>query len=59
LGSLAREPARRVFLRFDDIRTEKPPSFHYAIYLDPPAGQKLDSHTPGFVGNFSLFSLVS
>ena len=58
LGSLAREPARRVFLRLDDIRTEKPPSFYYSIYLNPPAGQKLDSQTPGFVGNFSLFSLV-
>jgi hypothetical protein len=51
--------ARKVFLRIDDIRTEKPPSFYYAIYLDPPAGQKLDSHTPGFVANFSLFSLVA
>jgi tyrosinase len=50
--------ARKVFLRIDDIRTEKPPSFYYAIYLDPPAGQKLDSHTPGFVANLSLFSLV-
>jgi len=58
LGSLAREPARKVFLRIDDIRTEQPPSFYYAIFLDPPAGQKLDSHTPGFVGNLSLFSLV-
>jgi hypothetical protein len=58
LGSLAREPAHRVFLRFDDIRIEKPPSFYYAIYLNPPAEEKLDSHTPGFVGNFSLFSLV-
>ena len=58
LRSVAREPARKVFLRIDDIRTEKPPSFYYAIYLDPPAGQNLDPHTPGFVGNLSLFSLV-
>jgi tyrosinase len=58
LRSLAREPARKVFLRIDDIRTEKPPSFYYAIYLDPPAGQNLDPNTPGFVGNLSLFSLV-
>jgi len=58
LGNLSREPARKVILRLDDIRTEKPPSFYYAIYLDPPVGQELDSHTPGFVGNFSLFSLV-
>jgi hypothetical protein len=61
LTEAARAPlrtARKVFLRIDDIRTEKPPSFYYAIYLDPPAGLKLDSHTPGFVGNLSLFSLV-
>ena len=49
---------RRVFLRINDIRTEKPPSYYYAIYLDPPADQKLGPQTPGFVGNFSLFSMV-
>jgi hypothetical protein len=58
LASLARAPDRKLFLRLDDIRAEKPPSFYYAIYIDPPAGQKLDSQTPGFVGNLSLFSLV-
>jgi len=58
LRNLAREPARKMFLRIDDIRTEKPPNFYYEIYLDPPAGQQFDSHTPGFVGNLSLFSLV-
>ena len=44
-----------MFLRIQDIRTEKPPSYYYAIYLNPPAGQKIDEHTPGFVGNLSLF----
>lgn len=53
-----RDAGRKVFLRIDDIRCKKPPSFYYAIFLDPPAGQKLDSHTPGFVENLSLFSLV-
>jgi hypothetical protein len=58
LRNLPNEPGRKVFLRIDDIRTEKPPSFYYAIFIDPPAGRKLDSHTPGFVGNLSLFSLA-
>jgi Common central domain of tyrosinase/Polyphenol oxidase middle domain len=58
LRGIERERERRVFLRINDIRTEKPPSYYYAIYLDPPPGEKLDSHTPGFVGNFSLFSMV-
>ena len=41
------------------IRTEKPPSYHYAIYLNPPAGQKINEQMPGFVGNLSLFSMAS
>ena len=48
-----------MFLRIQDIRTEKPPSYYYAIYLNPPAGQKIDEHTPGFVGNLSLFSMAA
>jgi hypothetical protein len=58
LRRIGREREPRVFLRINDIRTEKPPSYYYAIYLDPPPGEKLDSHTRGFVGNFSLFSMV-
>ncbi|MBV9250526.1 MAG: tyrosinase family protein [Acetobacteraceae bacterium] len=58
LRNLAREPARGVVLRIDDIRTEEPPSFYYLIFVDPPEGQTLDSRTPGFVGNLSLFSLI-
>jgi hypothetical protein len=58
LRRIAREPATRVFLRFDDARTEHPPSFYYAIFIDPPAGQRLTPGMPGFVGNLSLFSLV-
>jgi tyrosinase len=58
LVALAGQPDRKVFLRLQDIRTEKPPSFYYAIYLNPQAGQKIDEHTPGFVGNLSLFSMA-
>ena len=47
-----------MFLRIQDIRTEKPPSYHYAIYLNPPADEKINEHTPGFVGNLSLFSMA-
>jgi hypothetical protein len=54
---LAREPDRRVFLQIKDIRTERPPSYYYAIYLGQPAG-KTDEHAPGFVGNLSLFSMA-
>jgi hypothetical protein len=59
LRLLVRGTSRKLFLRIDDVRTQKPPSFYYAIYLDPPAGQRLDSHAPGFVANFSLFSLLA
>ena len=58
LVTLARQPDRKVFLRIQDIRTEKPPSYHYAIYLNPPTDQKIDEHTLGFVGNLSLFSMA-
>ena len=57
LHGLLSNPVHRLFLRIDDIRTETPPSFYYAIFIDPPANQLLNSHTPGFVGNLSLFSL--
>ena len=58
LVALPRQPDRKVFLRIQDIRTDKPPSYYYAIYLNPPTGQKIDEHTPGFVGNLSLFSIA-
>src|SRR6516165_2046192 len=58
LVALPGQPDRKVFLRLQDIRTEKPPSYYYAIYLNPQAGQKIDEHTPGFVGNLSLFSMA-
>ncbi len=58
LLALPNQPDHKVFLRIQDIRTEKPPSYYYAIYLNPPDGQKIDEHTPGFVGNLSLFSMA-
>jgi hypothetical protein len=58
LTTLSHQPDRKVFLRIQDIRTDKPPSYHYAIYLNPPAEQKINEHTPGFVGNLSLFSMT-
>jgi Common central domain of tyrosinase/Polyphenol oxidase middle domain len=58
LTTLSREPDRKLFLRIQDIRTEKPPSYHYAIYLNPPTDRQLDERTPGFVGNLSLFSMT-
>ena len=58
LVTLPRQPDRKVFLRIQDIRTERPPGYHYAIYLDPPPEQKINEQTPGFVGNLSLFSMA-
>jgi tyrosinase len=58
LTALPRQPDRKLFLVIRDIRTEKPPSYYYAIYLNPPQGQKLDERSPGFVGNLSLFSMA-
>jgi len=58
LSTLPRQPDRKVFLRIQDIRTDKPPSYHYAIYLNPPSDQKVGEHAPGFVGNLSLFSIA-
>ena len=58
LTALSGQPDRKVILRIQDIRTEKPPGYYYAIYINPPAGQKIDEHTPGFVGNLSLFSMA-
>ena len=58
LTALLRQSDHKVFLHIQDIRTEKPPSFYYAIYLNPPAGQRIDERTPGFIGNLSLFSMA-
>lgn len=58
LQHLAHEPAPKLILRIDDIHTNKPPEFYYDVFVDPPHGQELDSETPGFVGNLSLFSLA-
>ena len=58
LSTLPLQPDRKVFLRIQDIRTDKPPSYHYAIYLNPPSDQKVGEHAPGFVGNLSLFSIA-
>lgn len=58
LTALLRQSDHKVFLHIQDIRTEKPPSFYDAIYLNPPAGQRIDERTPGFIGNLSLFSMA-
>lgn len=59
LKALVKQPENRIFLLIDDIHTEKPPGFYYAVYLNPPDPEKIDSQTPGFVGNFSLFSMLA
>jgi hypothetical protein len=47
----------QVFLRLDDIRYDKSNGVYYEVYVNPPPGEKLDIHTPGYVGNLALFGL--
>jgi Common central domain of tyrosinase/Polyphenol oxidase middle domain len=47
----------QVFLRLDEIDYDKSNGVYYEVYVNPPAGEKLDVHTPGYVGNLSLFGL--
>jgi hypothetical protein len=48
---------RQVFLRFDNINYDKSNGVAYEVYANPPAGEKLNMHTPGYVGNLALFGL--
>ncbi len=48
---------RKIILRLNDIRYDRPGSVYYEVYVDPPKGQTLDPSTPGYVGNLSLFGL--
>jgi hypothetical protein len=57
MRALSQDRAQHWFLRISDIRATESPGFYYAIYIDPPAGVLLDSHTPGFVGTLSFFSM--
>jgi hypothetical protein len=54
---VANNAPRQVFLRFDDIRYDKSNGVYYEVYANPPPGEKLDMHNPGYVGNLSLFGL--
>jgi tyrosinase len=47
----------QVFLRLDNIHYEKSNGVYYEVYVNPPAGEPLDVHNPGYVGNLSLFGL--
>jgi hypothetical protein len=58
MGALvANNPPGQVFLRLDDIRYDNSNGVYYEVYVNPPPGEKLDIHTPGYVGNLSLFGL--
>lgn len=54
---VANNAPREVFLRLDDIRYGKSSGVYYEVYINPPAGEKLDIQTPGYVGNLSMFAL--
>jgi hypothetical protein len=47
----------QVLLRLDDIQYDKSNGVYYEVYVSPPPGEKLDIHTPGYVGNLALFGL--
>jgi tyrosinase len=53
----ANNTPHQVYLRLDDIRVDRSGGVYYEIYVNPPAGAKLGIHTPGYVGNLSLFGL--
>jgi hypothetical protein len=57
MRKFSQDASQHWILRIEDLRTSEPPGFYYAIYIDPPAGVPLDSHTPGFVGTLSFFSM--
>ena len=54
---VANNAPKQVFLRLDDLRYDKSNGVYYEVYVNPPPGTKLDIHTPGYVGNLSLFGL--
>ncbi|MBU6464146.1 MAG: tyrosinase family protein [Bradyrhizobium sp.] len=54
---VANNAPRQVFLRLDAIQYDKSNGVYYEVYVNPPAGEKLDVHAPGYVGNLSLFGL--
>jgi hypothetical protein len=54
---VANNAPRQVFLRLDGIRYDKSSGVYYEVYVNPPAGEKLDIHTLCYVGNLSLFAL--
>jgi hypothetical protein len=45
-----------IVLRLDDIHYEKS-GVYYEVYVNPPPGEALNIHTPGYVGNLALFGL--
>jgi hypothetical protein len=54
---VANNAPRQVLLRLDDIRYDKSNGVYYEVYVNPLAGEKLEIHAPGYVGNLSLFGL--
>ncbi len=54
---VANNAPKQVFLRLDDLRYDKSNGIYYEVYVNPPPGEKLNIHTPGYVGNLSLFGL--
>ena len=54
---VANNAPSQVFLRIDDIRYDKSSGVYYEVYVNPLAGEKLDIHGTGYVGNLSLFGL--
>jgi Common central domain of tyrosinase/Polyphenol oxidase middle domain/Protein of unknown function (DUF_B2219) len=46
-----------IVLRLDNIRYEKSSGVYYEVYVNPPPGEALNIHAPGYVGNLALFGL--
>jgi len=57
MRALVANARRQIVLRLDDIQYEKSDGVYYEIYVNPPAGENLDIHSQGYVGNLALFGL--
>jgi hypothetical protein len=55
---VVRNQSGRVFLRLDDIRSDRATGVYYEVYINPIAGEKPDTHAPSYLGNLSLFGLT-
>src|SRR5579863_1706086 len=47
----------KIILQLNDIQYERARGIYYEIYIDPPKGEKVNFHSPYYVGSLSFFAL--